>query len=322
MVRRCGLPVFAVFGYLIEKHILCTLHRQLHVPQPTCTLRLSTNNVPRFRGNTIMKFQRFTQALCIGLAATGFSSISHADTLELQDGQILEGLFKGGTQNSIRFSVGETLQTIPVTDVLALTISRASAPAPVTPPPPPVEPVPEIERMPLEEPVPVAPPAEVLAPIGTPLLVRFLDEVDSRQHKVGHRFAVQLEADFAHDGRHIAPAGTKLYGVLVDAKQAGRIKGKTDLTVELREIRLDGELHPVITSEYKLAGKKSSGRRSALKILGGAALGAIIHDEDRGEGAAIGAGVGLGAAAVTRGEQITIPVNTLIEFQLGAPYTR
>ena len=253
----------------------------------------------------------FLRTVCLGLTAICVVSYSYADTLELQNGEILEGIFKGGTQNSIRFSTDGSLKTIPVTDILALTISREA---------PPAEPVPEIEEMPVEESPPVVVEENILAPVGTPLLVRFIDEIDSRKHKVDHRFAVQLESDFTYDGKVIAPMGTNLYGVLVDAKQAGRIKGKTHLTLELTEIRLDGQLHPIVTGEYKLIGKKSSGKRSTLKILGGAALGAIIDDDNRVEGALIGGGVGLGAAAITRGEQITIPRQTLIEFQLDAPF--
>ncbi|PCJ64255.1 MAG: hypothetical protein COA73_04140 [Candidatus Hydrogenedentota bacterium] len=262
---------------------------------------------------------RFARKLCLGLSVICLASITHADTLELQNGDILEGLFKGGTQNSIRFSVDGTLKTIPVTDVLALTISRDTAPASVSP----AEPMPEIETIPAPVAAPTSSPdhAHVLAPSGTPLLVRFVDGVDSREHKVGYRFAVQLESDFSHNGKLIAPRGSQLYGVLVDAKQAGRIKGKTHLTLALTDIRINDQLHPLTTGDYTLAGKKSSGKRSTLKILGGAALGAIIHDKDRAEGAAIGAGVGVGASAITRGEQITIPQNTLIEFRLIAPFS-
>ena len=206
-----------------------------------------------------------------------------------------------------------------MTDVLALTISRDVAvavppqeavQAPAAPPAP---------RAP-EAAAPVAVQKDILAPAGTPLLVRFLDNVDSREHKVGHRFAVKLESDFKHNGRVIAPIGTRLYGVMVDKKQA-RVKGKTNLTLELKEIQIGDRLRPVKTSEYKLVGTKSSGKNSAIKVLAGAALGAIINDDDRAEGAAVGAGVGLGVAAATRGERITIPKETLIEFQLGAPFS-
>lgn len=261
--------------------------------------------------------RRFGLRVCLGLGVIFTASFSYGDTLELLNGDILEGVFKGGTQNSIRFATEGTLKTIPVTDVLALTISREASVSGSTEPVP-TEHVHEAEVMPVE---PLVPEKEILAPTGTALLVRFIDEVDSRKHEVGHRFAVALETDFAHEGNVIAPVGTTLYGKIVDVKQAGRLKGKTHLAVELLAIRLDGRLFPVVSSEYKQVGKKSSGKRSALEILGGAALGALIGKDDRAKGAAIGAGVGLGVAAITKGEKISIPRDTLIEFQLGAPFT-
>lgn len=77
----------------------------------------------------------------------------------------------------------------------------------------------------------------------------------------------------------------------------------------------------MVTSDYKLAGSKSSGKRTALTALAGAVLGAALDRKDRGKGAAIGAGVGLGASAITKGEQLSIPSGTLIEFRLGAPFS-
>ncbi len=268
---------------------------------------------------------RFLATLCIGFSIVFAATLSQADTLELLNGEIIDGKFMGGTQNSIRFSVDGSLRTVRVADVLAVTFSGDLEPVELEPAepairpegrrrgrPPVIEPVEPVIAEPYVEPV-------ILAPAGTPLLVRIVDGIDSREHQAGYRFAASLESDLLHDGALVAPRGTQLYGLLVSANQAGRMKGKTHLTLELTDIMLDGSLRPIVTGDYNLAGKKSSGKRSALKILGGAALGAIIDDNNRVEGAAIGAGVGAGASAITRGEQITVPSGTLIEFRLNAP---
>lgn len=252
-------------------------------------------------------------ALC---AFIGLAAVAAADTLELTNGDIIDGAYMGGTKKSVRFSVDGEIQTVPVSDVLALTFSGQEMAALE-----PEEIEPEVEAEYVAPPAPVDP--EILAPAGSTLLVRVVDGLDSRQHKAGHRFATSLEADFTHNGVLIAPRGSQVYGLIVDAKQAGRLKGKTHLTLELRDIRIDDALFPIVTGEYKLAGKKSAGKRTALTALGGAALGAIIGGKgDRVEGAAIGAGAGVGVAAITRGEQIQVPSGTLIEFRLAAPFTK
>ena len=47
--------------------------------------------------------------------------VAKADTLELNDGALVEGKFMGGPQKSIRFKVDEQLLTYPVGEVLAIT---------------------------------------------------------------------------------------------------------------------------------------------------------------------------------------------------------
>lgn len=234
-----------------------------------------------------------------------------ADTLELNNGDIIDGTYVGGTKHSVRFSVDGKNRTIPIGDILAITFSGQQMAE--------LEPV-EIASEPEHEHPPVEP--VILAPAGSTLLVRVLDGIDSRQHGTGHRFTTTLEADFTHNGVVIAPRGAYVYGIIVDANQAGRLKGKTHLTLELQDIMIGGTLYPLVSGEYELAGKKSSGKRTALTALGGAALGSLIGGKgDRFEGAAIGAGVGVGVAAISRGEQIQIPSGTLIEFRLAAPFS-
>ena len=73
---------------------------------------------------------------------------------------------------------------------------------------------------------------------------------------------------------------------------------------------------PLVTGEYQLTGK-SKGASTAKRTVGGAALGAIIGGiASGGKGAAIGAGVGAGSEIITRGGQVKVPSETLIDFTL------
>jgi hypothetical protein len=72
--------------------------------------------------------------------------------------------------------------------------------------------------------------------------------------------------------------------------------------------------------------RASRGKRSAAVIGGGAAVGAVIGAiAGGGKGAAIGAaagaGTGTGVQALTKSQQIKLPAETLLEFQLKAPLT-
>ncbi len=160
----------------------------------------------------------------------------------------------------------------------------------------------------------------VTVPAGTSLLVRMIDTVDSNKNAVGSRFSASLETNLEVDGVVVAPAGTKVYGRLAQSKEAGRMAGKSELRLELTQIVLNGTAYPVLSSDYQVSGK-SSGGRSAKRILGGAGLGAAIGAiaGNAGMGAAIGAVAGTTAAVVQKGQTVNVPSETLLEFRLQQP---
>src|SRR6266481_331912 len=162
--------------------------------------------------------------------------------------------------------------------------------------------------------------AMVNVPAGTSLLVRMADSVDSSKNAVGSRFTASLETNLQVGGVVVAPAGTRVYGRLAQSKEAGRVGGKSELQLELTDIVIDGTAYPVLSSDYSVQGS-NSGKRTAKRVLGGAGLGAAIGAiaGNAGKGAAIGAVVGTTAAVAQKGEKVTVPSETLLEFRLQQP---
>ena len=83
---------------------------------------------------------------------------------------------------------------------------------------------------------------------------------------------------------------------------------------------VNGQTVPLVTGQYELTGK-SRGASTAKRTVGGAAVGSIIGAiAGGGKGAAIGAGVGGAAGAgseiITKGDQVKIPSETLLDFTL------
>ena len=157
-------------------------------------------------------------------------------------------------------------------------------------------------------------------PAGTSLLIRMVDNVDSSKSPPGSRFTAVLETNLQVGNTIVAPAGTTVHGRLAQAKQAGRMAGKSELTLELTDIVIGGTAYALLSSDYQVKGK-SSGARSAKRVLGGAGLGAIIGGiaGNAGMGAAIGAAAGTTAALVQKGQAISVPSETLLEFRLEQP---
>lgn len=160
----------------------------------------------------------------------------------------------------------------------------------------------------------------ITIPSGTSLLVRMVDAVDSSTNSVGDRFRANLESALVVGDTIVAPKGADVYGKLAQVKDAGHISGAAQLTLELTGIRINGNIVPVDSTTYDVAGK-SRGAQSGERIGGGAVLGAVIGAiAGGGRGAAIGAGVGAGAGTavqvMTHGDRVRIPSETLLEFEL------
>ena len=163
----------------------------------------------------------------------------------------------------------------------------------------------------------------ITVPAGTRILIRTIDPIDSTKQKTGYRFSATLETNLQAEDAVIAPRGTTVYGRLANASSAGRMKGSSDLTLELTDILINGTAYPLLTSTYEVKGKGEGGN-TAKKVVGGAGLGALIGGlagggKGAGIGALAGAGAGTAVAASKKGEQLQIPSESLLEFRLEQP---
>lgn len=170
-----------------------------------------------------------------------------------------------------------------------------------------------------------APGTSITVPAGQAMLVRMIDEIDSKHNVVGDVFKATLETDLIVNDTLVAHRGSDVYGRLAYAKEAGHFSGSSELQLELTRIMIDGREFPIVSGEYTLRGK-GRGEDTAKKVGGGAVAGAIIGAiAGGGQGAAIGAGVGsaagAGAQVLTRGHQVKVPSETLLEFRLDQPVT-
>ena len=184
---------------------------------------------------------------------------------------------------------------------------------------------------PIERQTPAAPterqtqaaPTRITVPAGTRILIRMVDSVDSSKQQVGHRFTANLETNLQVGDVVVAPRSTTVYGRLAKAKAAGNMSGGAELTLELTDIVINGTANPLLTSTYQVT-SQGHGNKTAGRIVGGTGLGALIGGlAGGGKGAAIGAGAGAAAgtavSAATKGKQVSVPSESLLEFRLQQP---
>jgi hypothetical protein len=243
-------------------------------------------------------------ALCLA------RSIVSADSLELKNGNRINGKFMGGTENEISFQVGSSVQTYNLADIASLKFDSASMPEDaLTRSDPALSSEPGIKT-----------PTYVTIPAGTRISVRTIDGIDSTKNHVGDRFEASLEEPLTVDDNVVVAKGADVYGRLTESKKSGTFTGRSELQLELTGIVVNGHAVPLVTGEYELTGK-SRGASTAKRTIGGAAVGSIIGalaggGKGAGIGAAVGGGAGAGSEVITKGDQVKVPSETLLDFTL------
>ena len=260
------------------------------------------------------------KVLTLGLCL--LTALAWSDSLELKNGSLIKGKFVGGTETEVIFQVGSSRQTYSIADIVSLKFDSDRPMAAMAPSGAPARTDSLVPRPPAksEEPIYRSASSYVTVPSGTRISVRTIDAVDSTRNQVGDRFQASLEEPVYVDGREVLAKGTDVYGRLTESKTSGQFTGKSQLSLELTGVVVNGRTVPVSTGEYQLSGK-SRGASTAKRTVGGAAVGSIIGAiAGGGKGAAIGAGVGGGVGAgsevVTKGDQVKIPSETLLDFTL------
>jgi hypothetical protein len=164
-------------------------------------------------------------------------------------------------------------------------------------------------------------------PAGTEVAVRTEETIDSGKATEGQTFAAEVTSDVRDaDGDVVIPQGANAQIIIRSSTKGGRIKGTSNLVLDLASVSVDGRMYQLSTADLVKQGKTGMGanKRTAEYTGGGGAVGAIIGAiAGGGRGAAIGAGSGAGAGALTqiltKGDSIKVPAETVLTFKLDKP---
>lgn len=273
-----------------------------------------------FSSRRIMPCRKILTVLAAAALCFSFAAAAHADTLELKDGSIVHGKFVGGSEFNVRFMVNGAVKYYSTKDVLTLTFDSSDSAQPASQVSP--APVPANRQLATAS---TSQSSSITVPAGTTISIRMIDSVDSATNQIGDQFHASLESDITVNNVVIAPKGADVYGKLEQVQSAGSIKGQSELQLGLTGIRINGEIVPITTGDYEVAGA-SRGKQSAERIGGVAALGAVIGAiAGGGKGAAIGAGAGAGVGTAvqvaTKGQQVRVPSETVLDFKLQTAFS-
>ena len=162
---------------------------------------------------------------------------------------------------------------------------------------------------------------------GTTIQVRNNDTINSQTAREGQAYSAVVATDVLDaEGGVVIPKGSNATLLIKAASDQGRVKGRSDLVVDLDSVEVGGRRYELDTNDIVRQGKQGIGRnkRTGLFTGGGAILGTVLGAvAGGGTGAAIGAGAGAAAGAgvqtLTRGKAVRIPSETLLHFRLEAP---
>jgi len=163
--------------------------------------------------------------------------------------------------------------------------------------------------------------------VGMEIPVRVEEAIDSARAAEGQTYAAEVTSDVRDDaGDVVIPRGANAQIVIRSASKGGRVRGSSDLVLDLASVAVGGQMYQLSTRDVVKQGKAGMGanKRTAEYTGGGAAIGAIIGAiAGHGKGAAIGAASGAGAGAitqiVTKGGSVKVPVETILTFKLDRP---
>lgn len=144
--------------------------------------------------------------------------------------------------------------------------------------------------------------------------------MDSKNTAPGTVFDGVVISDIIAGNAVAIPRGTSVQGKVVEVHNAGSLKGKGELALQLTQIALGGRTYPVVSDAWSHQGADKTGQTVGNAVgLGafGALIGAVAGG---GPGALIGAGLGgaagVGASAASGRGEAVLPAEAILNFRL------
>ncbi len=160
----------------------------------------------------------------------------------------------------------------------------------------------------------------VVVPSGSMIRVRINQGMDSKHTAPGTAFDGVVLNDVVAENEVAIPRGALVQGKVVDAQNAGALKGKGELALQLTQITLGGQTYPIVSDAWTHEGADKTSQTVGSAVgLGavGAMIGAVAGG---GPGALLGAGLGgaagIGASAASRSGEAMVPPEAILTFHL------
>jgi len=185
--------------------------------------------------------------------------------------------------------------------------------------------------------------AHILVPAGTRLPLVLHNSVTSRSARPGDPVYLETLFPIVVESKICIPAGSYVYGEIVEAKRPGKVKGRAEVVIRLNQLILPNGYtvgfnaiptgagtggNEQVEDEGKIKGDtdKMSDVGTVLRTTTtgtaiGAGVGGLAGNVRRGMGVGTlaGAATGLMTILLTRGPELDLPRGTTLDVQLDRP---
>ena len=168
---------------------------------------------------------------------------------------------------------------------------------------------------------------EETIPAGTELPIVLDTSVSSNASRVEQPVHAHLARAIVVRGLTVVPAGSRVSGIVADATESGRVKGRAHIALRFESLvpADSGDRYTIHTAAVDRTApgtKKKDALEIAGPAAGGAPIGALVGGK---KGALVGtaAGGGAGTAIVlsTRGKEVSLAKGSALRLRLTEPVT-
>jgi hypothetical protein len=241
-----------------------------------------------------------------------------AARLTLRDGTVIYGQFLSGNAQSIVFQDQTGMRRqFDLHQIQTLDFTPVSAPLDNSPPPYGNNAYRSEERYDHDW---------TVLPAGTEISVRTDETINSANAAPGQTCRASIARDIADPtGNVVIPRGSEAALVVRQVNEGGTLNNGS-FVLDLDSLRVNGRRYTINTSDIEARDRSGLGKnkRTGEMVGGGAVLGTLLGViAGGGKGAAIGAlaGAAAGGSAevLTKGREVRVPAETMLNFRLEQP---
>ncbi len=167
---------------------------------------------------------------------------------------------------------------------------------------------------------------EVTLPAGTRLVVVLDTPVGSDTSRIEQPVDAHLARPFVLRGITVLAAGTRVSGVVTDATQSAKVKGRAHVAMRFNTLTPSGgQRYNIRTAAVGRTAEDTKGKDAAeiaAPAAGGAIIGALLGGKKGALiGTAVGGGAGTAVVLSTRGKEVHLGRGAALTLRLTAPVT-